>query len=101
MRLRFFCLMLPAALATSSAIAADAENGRRIAEARCVPCHAVGPGQRPGTSQAPPFDAIARKYVQNPETLAFALRDPHPRMNVVLMRSEMEDVAAYINSLAK
>ena len=100
MRLRFCCLALPAALATSAAIAADAESGRRIAEARCVPCHAVAPGQRPGTSQAPPFEAIARKFAQNPETLAFALRDPHPRMNVVLMRSEMEDVAAYINSLA-
>ncbi|MGE0035740.1 MAG: cytochrome c [Xanthobacteraceae bacterium] len=97
----FCCLALPAALATSDAVAADAEIGRRIAEARCVACHTVAPGQRPGTSQAPPFDAIARKFAQNPETLAFALRDPHPRMNVTLTRTEMEDAAAYINSLAK
>jgi mono/diheme cytochrome c family protein len=101
MRLLCRCLALPAALWASATVAADAEIGRRIAEARCVPCHAVAPGLRPGTSQAPPFDAIARKFAQNPETLAFALRDPHPRMNVPLTRTEMEDVAAYINSLVK
>jgi mono/diheme cytochrome c family protein len=101
MRLLCRCLALPAALWASATVAADAEIGRRIAEARCVPCHAVAPGLRPGTSQAPPFDAIARKLAQNPETLAFALRDPHPRMNVTLTRTEMEDVAAYINSLVK
>lgn len=101
MRLLYHCLALPAVLVASAALAADAESGRRMAEARCVPCHAVAPGQRPATSQAPPFEAIARKFAQNPETLAFALRDPHPRMNITFTRTEMEDVAAYINSLAK
>jgi hypothetical protein len=27
--------------------------------------------------------------------------DPHPRMNVTLTRREAEDIAAYINTLAK
>ena len=101
MCLRFYSLALPAVFWVSAAPAGDAESGRRVAEARCMPCHAVAPGQRPGTSQAPPFEAIARKFAQNPETLAFALRDPHPRMNVTLTPTEMTDVAAYINSLAK
>ena len=90
---------LPALMVASAAVAADTESGRRLAETRCVPCHAVG--QRPGTSQAPPFDAVARKFAQNPETLVFALRDPHPRMNITLSHNEMDDVAAYINSLMK
>jgi hypothetical protein len=32
---------------------------------------------------------------------AFAILDPHPRMNVALMRREAEDIAAYINTLAR
>ena len=31
--------------------------------------------------------------------LAFAILDPHPRMNVALTRREAQDVAAYINTL--
>jgi hypothetical protein len=33
--------------------------------------------------------------------LAFALLDPHPRMNFVLTRREAQDIAAFINTLAK
>jgi cytochrome c len=33
--------------------------------------------------------------------LAFAILDPHPRMNVALSRREAEDIAAYINTLAR
>jgi hypothetical protein len=44
---------------------------------------------------------IARKFATSPETLAFSLLDPHPRMNVPLTRREAQDIAAYINTLAK
>jgi hypothetical protein len=44
---------------------------------------------------------IARKFQVQPETLAFAILDPHPRMNVALTRREAEDIAAYINTLAR
>jgi hypothetical protein len=81
--------------------AADAENGKRLAEMRCVPCHAVGPAARREVSDAPPFGAIAQKFAAHPEMLAFSLLDPHPRMNVALTRREVEDLAAYINTLAK
>jgi mono/diheme cytochrome c family protein len=101
MRLLYCCVALTPFLWVPAGLAADADSGRRLAEARCVPCHAVAPGQQSGTSQAPPFAVVARKFAQNPQTLAFALRDPHPRMNVTLTPGEMDDVAAYINSLAK
>jgi len=33
-----FCSLLPAMLAASAALAADADNGKRLAEMRCVNC---------------------------------------------------------------
>ena len=33
--------------------------------------------------------------------LAFSMLDPHPRMNVAMTRREAEDIAAYINTLAR
>jgi len=74
MQLPPFYSLLPAMLAASGALAANA---------------------------APPFEAIARKFASNPDTLAFSIVDPHPRMNVTLTRREAQDVAAYINTLAK
>ena len=101
MQLLGFCSLLTAVLVASGALAADAGNGRRLAETRCVTCHIVSPSERRVVTDAPPFEAIARKYASNPETLAFSIMDPHPRMNVTLTRREAQDVAAYINTLAK
>ena len=42
---------------STAAVAADAESGRRVAEARCVTCHFVGSGQRKEVGDAPPFEA--------------------------------------------
>ena len=95
------CSILSAMLAASAALAADADNGKRLAEMRCVSCHIVSPTQRRDVTDAPPFEAIARKFASNPDTLAFSIIDPHPRMNVTLTRREAQDVAAYINTLAK
>jgi cytochrome c len=96
------CVALSVFCAAPGAIAADASNGVRVAEARCVTCHAVAPlGLRRDVADAPPFEAIARKYGAQPEMLAFAILDPHPRMNVMLTRREAEDIAAYIGTLAK
>ena len=93
--------MLPAILAASGALAADADNGKRLAEMRCVSCHIVSPTERRDVTDAPQFEAIARNFASNPDTLAFSIIDPHPRMNVTLTRQEARDVAAYINTLAK
>ena len=61
----------------------------------------MAPSQRRDVTDAPPFELIARKFASNPETLAFAILDPHPRMNVALTPGEAQDIAAYINTLAK
>jgi hypothetical protein len=42
---------------STAAVAADAESGRRVAEARCVTCHFVGSGQRKEVGDASPFEA--------------------------------------------
>jgi len=101
MRLLRSCLLLPAILVASAALAADPESGKRLALERCAPCHAVEPDQRTQVADAPPFEVIARKFGSNPEMLAFSLLDPHPRMNVTLTRREARDIAAYIGTLAK
>ena len=101
MQLLPFFSLLPALLAASAALAADADNGKRLAEMRCVTCHIVSPSERRVVTDAPPFEAIARKFASNPDALAFSIMDPHPRMNVTLTRREAQDVAAYINALAK
>jgi mono/diheme cytochrome c family protein len=84
-----------------AAFASDVENGRRVAEARCVTCHVVGSEPRRELGDAPPFQAIAQKFAVSPELLAFSILEPHPRMNVTLTRREAQDIAAYINSLAR
>lgn len=101
MQLLRLCLMLPALVAGAAALAADAGNGKRLAEMRCATCHTVSADQRWEISNAPPFDVIARKFASSPETLAFAIIDPHPRMSVTLTRPEAQDIAAYINTLAR
>jgi mono/diheme cytochrome c family protein len=100
-RLIGFSFIVAASLVVSAAAAADADNGKRLAEARCISCHIVSPTQRRDIADAPPFDVIARKFATSPETLAFSLLDPHPRMNVPLTRREAQDIADYINTLAK
>jgi mono/diheme cytochrome c family protein len=102
MQLSGLFLLLTALLAASATtLAADADNGKRVAEIRCVPCHAVVASSRRDIADAPPFEMIARKFASNPQMLAFSLLDPHPRMNIALTRREVEDIAAYINTLAK
>ena len=101
MHLLSFCSVLPAILAASGTLAADADSGKRLAEMRCVTCHIASSTQRRDVTDAPPFEAIARKFAPNPDMLAFSIIDPHPRMNVTLTRREAQDVAAYINTLAK
>jgi mono/diheme cytochrome c family protein len=95
-------IMLAAALgATSalatSALAADADNGERLARRWCAACHVVASNQQTTTSEAPPFAAIARKPDFNAGALALFLLNPHPKMpDMGLSRSQAEDLAAYI-----
>ena len=96
------CLVFTASLAAaSSAFAADASNGRRLAHRWCEACHVVTPTQRRTASdQAPPFATIARMPDVDAAKIALFLLEPHPKMpDMGLSRSEAADLAAYIVSL--
>ena len=88
-------------LGVQSAAAADADNGKRLAQQHCSTCHIVEPGSRRELANSPPFDTIAKKFSNAPELIAFAILDPHPRMNLTPSRRDAQDIAAYIATLAK
>jgi mono/diheme cytochrome c family protein len=84
-----------------SARAADAANGKRLAQARCSLCHIVEPDQREELANSPPFETIARRSGFDADMLAYLILSPHPRMNMTLSRTESEDIAAYIATLQR
>ena len=93
--------LLAVVFAAQSAVAADADNGKRLAQQHRSPCHVVEPNQRQEVADSPPFETMAQKFGNAPEFIAFAILAPHPRMNVVLSRREAQDIAAYIATLSK
>jgi len=101
MKLTFNGVLFVAAFAVQSAVAADADNGNRLAQQHCSPCHIVEPGSRRELANSPPFENIAQKFGNAPELIAFAILSPHPRMNLTPSRRDAQDIAAYIATLAK
>jgi mono/diheme cytochrome c family protein len=93
--------LLVTGFAMQSAIAADADNGKRLAQQHCSPCHIVEPGSRRELANSPPFETIAQKFGNAPELISFAILSPHPRMNLTPSRRDAQDIAAYIATLAK
>ena len=90
-------VILAVTLAIAPALAADPDNGERLARRWCSSCHLVAANQRGPTSEAPPFATIAREPGFDAAKIAFFLLDPHPRMpNMQLSRTEAGDLAAYI-----
>ena len=102
-RLKPVCCYLPfgAIIIAQTAFAVDADNGKRLALLRCSPCHVVMLNQRNEVDDSPSIETIARKFGSNLELLYSAVRDPHPRMSMVITRREAEDIDAYISTLAK
>jgi mono/diheme cytochrome c family protein len=93
-------LSVAAILATTPALAADPDNGERLARQWCASCHLVAANQSGPTSEAPPFAAIARRPGFEAAKIAAFLRDPHPKMpNMNISRTEAADLAAYIATL--
>jgi mono/diheme cytochrome c family protein len=89
-------------LAAVEAQAVDVESGRRLAQQRCAACHIVtGNPRNDLIADAPPFLAIGRKYGFDTDALVFNLVGPHSKMNFALSRPEANDIAAYIQSLAR
>jgi len=97
-----YWLVFAAGLIGPTALAADADNGKRLAERWCAACHVVAPDQKAANTDAPPFETIAKTFGFNAEKLVFFLLEPHPKMpNMALTRNEANDIAAYIGRLAK
>jgi mono/diheme cytochrome c family protein len=82
------------------ALAADAFNGKRLAELWCAACHVVTVNQRQANADAPPFEEIAKRPNFSEPGLVTFLLDPHAKMpNMNLTRIEANDIAAYIGTL--
>ena len=81
-------------------LAADADQGKALAQRWCASCHLVERGQASATDQAPPFAYLARMPEFDASKLAFLLLLPHPNMpEVSLNRAEVADLADYISTL--
>lgn len=99
--MRLTCALLSvtmAALLPQAASAASAANGEKMAKRWCAACHVVAKDQKSGGStQSPPFSAIANKPGFDASKLALYLLLPHPRMpDMNMSRAEAADLAAYI-----
>lgn len=91
--------LLLTSVVSATAGAADALKGETLAKRWCATCHVVSSQQQQGTTQSPPFSAIAGKPGFNETTLAYFLLTPHPRMpDMSLTRGEAADLAAYIRN---
>jgi mono/diheme cytochrome c family protein len=91
--------LLLTSVVSATAGAADALKGETLAKRWCATCHVVSSQQQQGTTQSPPFSAIAGKPGFNETTLAYFLLTPHPRMpDMSLTRNEAADLAAYIKN---
>ena len=88
-------------VAATSAFAADADNGQRLAHRWCAACHVVSATQHQSTTdQAPPFATIEKIPGFDAAKIALFLLDPHPKMpDMGLSRTEAADLAACIASL--
>ena len=81
--------------------AADAMRGGELARQWCATCHLVEarPSERTAVDRAPPFPGIAAN--RSADYLRGFLANPHfPMPNLDLGRREIEDLVAYIRTLA-
>jgi mono/diheme cytochrome c family protein len=89
-----------AAVITQPVLAADASNGERLAMRWCAACHVVANDQREANTDAPPFEAFAKRPNFSEFGLMTFLINPHAKMpNMNLTRFEAADIAAYVNKL--
>jgi mono/diheme cytochrome c family protein len=95
------CVTFAPVVGPSASFAADAYQGKDIAERWCIGCHVVEREQKsPATDQAPPFASIARMPEFSSDKLATLLLEPHPNMpKLVLSRAELANLAEYILTL--
>lgn len=98
---QFFGVLAAIAAMTAAfpAIAADAGNGKKLAERWCQSCHAIAANQPMAVTEAPAFAGIARKPGFDEAKIAAFLLEPHPKMPPLgLSREAAADLAAFIAS---
>jgi len=94
------CIAITITSLETSAFAADANNGERLALRWCSPCHAIASNPQGTVGEAPPFSVVARQPSFDAGRLALFLLNPHPVMpNMALSRTEAGDLAAFIETL--
>ena len=81
------CFALAAIFIAPTALAADADNGERLAQRWCASCHVVASNQREANADAPPFEIIARTFGFDSKKLVFFLLEPHPKMPSMALAS--------------
>ncbi len=80
----------------------DALAGRELARQWCAECHDIAGAGAPAPGRGPAFEAIARMPSTTGLALSVFLRSSHANMpNIVLTRTQSDDLVAYILSLAK
>ena len=82
---------------------ANARRGEQFARRVCAGCHVVVEGQPLGLGDpsAPSFQSVAESQQFHQKGVAL-LWEEHPKMpNLALTQEELDDIAAYIKSLAK
>lgn len=91
-------LALVTAILPVAAYAADAAEGRALAEQWCAQCHAVAENQPAAADAAPTFPAIAR--ARSDDQLAAWMAAPHPPMpDPGLSRAQVAALTAWVASL--
>ena len=101
MKVSVYFLSVLAAIAAMTAgfpaIAADAGNGKKLAERWCQSCHAIAANQPMAVTEAPAFASIAKKPDFDEARVATFLLEPHPKMPPIgLSRDAAADLAAFI-----
>jgi mono/diheme cytochrome c family protein len=85
---------------STTSFAADADNGKALANRWCSSCHIVAYDQKLANDQAPPFASLAKTPGFDANKLAFFLLSPHPNMpSLSLSRADAADIADYIATL--
>ena len=80
--------------------AGDVERGHALARVWCSNCHLVQ-GVAEAKDVAPPLAQIAKRGAPNQIRARAFLSAPHPPMpNFDLARQQIDDIVAYLNSLA-